>query len=168
MSMLSTNLLTVGTLAAKALLSTAGSVMQSLIVVIPSHHTPCRRLVPGFFVFDTNERTVDLEMYGWPMDITEADTKFEERGFICNRLLVGDYCIKIKVKNTLVFWVTKPCGLVAGKAPFLSGFFRLHRTIYTEKEEPYNSEAERALHNCASWQWNFTSPFWCPEFEQSF
>jgi len=105
--------------------------MQHHIVVIPSHHTPCRRVVISTieshlllpaFVYST--RTVDLEMYCWSLDIVEADTNIEEKEFLYNSHVVGDYCITIKAKNILVFWVKKSRGLVAGIASFLRGFFR--------------------------------------------
>jgi len=41
------------------------------------------------------------------LDIVEADTKNEEKEFIYNSLLVGEYFITIKVKIILVFWVKK-------------------------------------------------------------
>jgi len=84
------------------------------------------RLVPAF-VYST--RTVDLEMYCWPLDIVEADTNIEEKELLYNSLVVGDYFVTIKFKNILVFWVTKSRDLVAGVASFLRGFSRLHRTI---------------------------------------
>jgi len=68
-------------------------------------------------------------MYCWPWGIVEAGTNIEEKEFTYNSLLVGDYCITVKVKNNLVFWVTKSRGLVAGIASLLRGFPHLHRTI---------------------------------------
>ena len=89
------------------------------------------------------------------MDIVEVDTNIEEKEFIYNSLFVGDYYIITKVKNILVFWVKKSCGLVAGIASFLRGFSILHRTINVpsyapSKNGPDNREADRPFHKCWS------------------